>query len=96
MLICFLFGFGFLFTVQTGLFDPDFVHSPHAGVRWEEVPHPFGPEVVSPVSLHLSAHRPLHGAGGQVYPHHAMHRQDPHPDPPGLGEELEILKTTTV
>lgn len=81
-----------MFIVQTGLFDPDLVHSPHLGVRWEEIPQPFKPCVVSPFSLRDCADHPLHSAGDQVHPHPAMYRQDPYADPPGLGKEPEILR----
>ena len=78
--------------VQTGLFDPDLVHSPHLGVRRKEIPQSFKPRLVPSFSLRDSTDHPLHGAGDQVHSHPAMYRQDPYTDPRGLGKEPEILR----
>lgn len=92
MQIVLMYIFLFLaFIVQTGLFDPDLVHSSHPDIWWKQIPQPFQSQVVSSFSLHTSTHHSLHRAGDQVYPHPAMYRQDPHTDPPGLGKELQIL-----
>lgn len=84
--------FLFLFIVQTGLSDPDPVHSPHFGVWWEEVPQPRDSKVEPSFSLYSSPHYPMHGAGDEVHPRTAVHRQDPHAHPPRLGEELTTLE----
>lgn len=81
-----------MFIVQTGLFDPDLVYSPYPGVWWEEIPQPFKSQMVSSCSLRVRAHHSLYRAGDQVCPNHAMCRQHPYTDPPGLGKELKTLE----
>lgn len=84
-----------LFIVQTGLSDPGLVHSPHFGVWWKEIPQPFDSKMEPSFGLYSGAHHPLHSVGDEVYPHHAVHRQDPHAHPPGLGKELKIHTINT-
>lgn len=92
MQIVLMYIFLFLaFIVQTGLFDPDLVHSSHPDIWRRPIPPSFQSQVVSSFSLHTSTHHSLHRAGDQVYPRPAMCRQDPHTDPPGLGKELKSL-----
>lgn len=84
-----------LLIVQTGVSDPGLVHSPHFGVWWKEIPQPFDTKVEPSFSLCLSPHRPLHSVGDEVHPHNAVHRQDPHTYPAGLGKELTALQIST-
>lgn len=91
----FYFSFVCLFIVQTGLSDPGLVHSPHFGVWRKEIPQPFDSKVEPPFGLYFGTRHPLRSAGAEVHPHHAMHRQDPHSHPPGLGKKLKVHTIST-
>lgn len=91
----FYFSFVCLFIVQTGLSDPGLVHSPHFGVWRKEIPQPVDSKVEPPFGLYFGTRHPLRSAGAEVHPHHAMHRQDPHSHPPGLGKKLKVHTIST-